>query len=111
MSKRVKVMCAKGAGQWAKRKMPTSLVDCPVCARKNLGSTPVRREGGCDFDGYSSADGCYYGVVPPHSEEALRPEEIRDFDPLPDTAEQAFKNWCDSPEWRRYGTDFDLGMI
>lgn len=58
-----------GAGKRVPMKEPTSLVDCPVCARRDLGAYAVRDE--------TYGDGMRrMGAVPNHTARALRPEQI-----------------------------------
>ena len=62
-----------GAGQLAPLKEPTNFVDCPVCARRNLGAAD--RVDGRYVEGYNP-HGIMYGRVPSHTAHALRPEQI-----------------------------------
>lgn len=95
----------RGAGTLAPVKPPTSLVDCPVCGRRNLNGELPSAHGAFD----DSDDGRTRYAVPIHREappslgEALRAHaaNARAMRSEDDACTAALGRWYDSREWGR----------
>jgi hypothetical protein len=84
--------------------LPSSLVTCPVCGRKNLGAIGVRDAAYSEIDGYGDV-----GDVPPHSAAKSSAAEAmaackanaRGMRSEDDRFQRALNEWYDSREWLR----------
>lgn len=80
--------------------LPSSLVDCPVCGRRNLGALNVR---GYDGEVFRGGDVPPHTPAPPSAADAVRATSAsgRHMRSEDERHAEAVRRWYDSKEWER----------
>ena len=93
-----------GAGKLAPlTALPSSLVTCPVCNRRDLNGELPAHASHYGVDDIRDAEDNYRYEVPRHQAKPTRPEDIRQAPMAPHDpfGREAEKRWCDSRGWDR----------